>query len=69
MKISDLEKKLEAFRAEHGDIEVLLEIGSTATGGTFDFDYVDFYEAEEGQYPKDWDMPEGFKFVKMSVCI
>ena len=68
MKISDLEKKLEAFRAEHGDIEVMLEVGSTSTGGAFDFDHVEVKECEEGEYPKDWEMPEGFKFVSMGVC-
>lgn len=67
MKISELEKKLDAYRKEHGDIEVLLEIGSTSTGGAFDFDGVMVYECEEGDYPEDWEMPKGFKFVRMSV--
>lgn len=62
MKISELEAKLAAYREAHGDIDVMVASGENVW---------DFYEthevAEAGEYPADWNMPEGFEFIKLSA--
>ena len=67
MKISELEAKLKEWREAHGDLDVLIETGSSSSGGTWSIDLADCHTAEEDEYPDDWDMPEGFTFVRLSV--
>jgi len=67
MKISEMEAKLKAYREENGDLQILVEVGSTSSGGTFSPDMTDCHTAEKDEYPEDWLMPEGFKFVRLSI--
>ena len=64
MKISDLIKQLKKIQKAEGDIEVLMQ------GQRFKTQHaitdVRFRVAEAEEYPKSWNMPEGFKFV--SLC-
>ena len=63
MQISDLIEQLQKLKDDHGDLEVLLQgyddnICSVA-GASFE-------EVEDdNQYPEDWQMPKGFKFVNI----
>ncbi len=67
MKISEMEAKLKAYREESGDLDLLIEVGSTSSGGTFSPDMTDCHTAGKDEYPEDWSMPEGFKFVRLSI--
>lgn len=62
MKINAMIKRLERLRDKHGNLEVFYdgEVGPT--------DIADMYYvvADENEYPVDWDMPEGTKFVLLS---
>jgi hypothetical protein len=62
MTINEVIAKLEAIRAQHGDIEVMFsESDSVIRSMT----YCNSRVAEEGEFPDDWDMPEGFTFVEI----
>lgn len=64
MTITELIKKLEGFRAEHGDLEVLMH--DTYEGTVRDCDEPVVRVAQEDQYPTSWNMPAGFTFVQFS---
>lgn len=64
MTITELIKKLEGFRAEHGDLEVLMR--DTNEGTISDCAEPVVRVAEEDQYPSSWNMPGGFTFVQFS---
>lgn len=55
MKISELIKRLQFLQTQHGDLEVF----DSTFAQVSEFD-VDVSEAEEGQFPSDWDMPNEF---------
>jgi hypothetical protein len=59
MKVLELATELKKIYDLHGDIDVML----TADGDTFAISSVRFKQAEDGEFPKDWNMPEGFKFI------
>jgi hypothetical protein len=62
MTINEMIAKLEAIRAQHGDIEVLFNESDNAIRS---ITYCNSRVAEEGEFPDDWDMPEGFTFVEI----
>lgn len=64
MKISEVIDRLEKIKAENGDIEVMFT-DPNSSGGPFGVTSVSFEVAEEDQYPEEFDMPEGFKFVDL----
>lgn len=57
MKLSKLIEQAQAILAEHGDLDCLGEEDFPICG-------IDMEESE-GQYPKDYQMPEGFKFCRV----
>ena len=63
MKIDQLISKLEAIRAEKGNLEVMFE---DRAGQMLPVDVAQGYTAEEDEFPEDWDMPAGFSFVHLS---
>jgi hypothetical protein len=44
--------------AEHGDLELISD--ECRPINAFEV------EVSDGQYPEDWDMPKGFKFIRVS---
>lgn len=65
MKILELANQLKAIYDGHGDIDVFFtdpnsNQGPFAVGGT------EFRVAEEDEYPEDFNMPEGYKFVELT---
>ena len=62
MTINELIANLEAIRNEHGDIEVLHYADMDQIVG---IDYANVRIAEDGEFPDDWNMPEGFTFVEL----
>jgi hypothetical protein len=63
MKLRSLIKKLENLEQKHGDLDVLLV--AHATDVPCELASVILQVAEEGDYPKEYDMPAGFKFVQL----
>lgn len=64
MKIKELQKKLEVIAAEHGDLDILINVDYRSQQNPSD-PTVEI--AEANQYPADWGMPEGFKFAELFV--
>ena len=62
MKINALIKKLAAIQSKQGNVEVMFEDGN-GDYGPWSISDVKFNVAEEDEFPEDFDMPEGFKFV------
>jgi hypothetical protein len=65
MKISELEAKLARLREEHGDITVMASTDDVMYG--LENCPVEYRIAEEDEYEKDWEMPEGFEFIEIAV--
>jgi hypothetical protein len=65
MKIFELATRLKAIYDEHGDIEVFFRDPNTDQG-PFEVGRVAQRTAEEDEYPEDYNMPEGYKFVELT---
>ena len=63
MKIKQLIAKLEQIQAEHGDIHVMLEMDDDISEVLTAY----FHVAEEDEFPEEYNMPTGFKFVVLST--
>jgi len=63
MTISDLIKQLKKIQKAEGDIDVLMQGHNDCQHA---ITFARFRVAEAEEYPKSWNMPEGFKFV--SLC-
>jgi len=61
MKIKKMIDKLQKIEKEHGDIDVMYQDGDGES--YWSINSANFREAEEDEFPEDWEMPEGFKFV------
>lgn len=61
MKAKDLAAKL----LEHPELDVLFS--DQNEGSVCSVENVRIETAEEDQYPKDWNMPEGYTFWKLSL--
>lgn len=59
MNLSELISKAQALLAEHGDLETLSEDNYSITS-------LEMEVAEKGQYPKSYEMPKGFKFIRIT---
>ena len=61
MKISEIICKLESLKDQHGDIQVMMK--------DYDENYIEVFgvnfEESQGQFHEEWEMPEGFKFIKL----
>jgi len=65
MKIFELAERLKAIYDEHGDIEVFFR-DPNSWQGPFEVGQVTQRTAEEDEYPEDYNMPEGYKFVELT---
>lgn len=63
MMISQLIYQLEKLQMKHGDLDVMFENDS---GEVWDIVLVNHHKVGEDEYPADWNMPEGFAFIKLS---
>lgn len=65
MNITAAIAKLEAIRAEHGDLDILI---TQSDSNVYSLDFINTEVVEnEYSYPKDYNMPKGFKFVCLRV--
>ena len=62
MKISKLVKQLQQIQAQYGDNPVMFQ-DPNSDGGPFEVGAVSYAEAEDGEFPKSFKMPAGFKYV------
>lgn len=65
MKILELANQLKAIYDTHGNIEVMFTDPNN-NNDTYSVGGATTRVAEKGEFPKDWDMPAGFKFVELS---
>lgn len=65
MNVLQLANKLHAIYKEHGNVAVMFTDPNSGEG-PFSVESVDLVVAEEGEYPEDWNMPEGFTFVELN---
>lgn len=56
--IGDLQAKLMLY----GNVDVMIE---DRNGHILQIMKTEFTEAEEGEFPEDWNMPAGFKFISV----
>lgn len=61
MKISALIKKLEKLQEKHGNVDVMAQ--DLNSDSVWSIGSAKFNVAEEDDYPEDWDMPAGYKFI------
>ena len=61
MKISALIKKLEKLQDKYGNIDVMYQDGDGDS--IWPVEHLQFHEAEEDEYPEDWNMKAGYKFI------
>jgi len=66
MKISELKTRLIEIEKEHGDIPVMFP-DPNGRFGPYEACVAKTEIAEKGQYPDDFNMPEGYKFVCLDV--
>ena len=61
MKINALIKKLEKLLDKHGNVDVMFQDGDGDS--VWCLESVQFRVAEEDEFPKEWNMKPGYKFV------
>jgi hypothetical protein len=65
MKILELANKLKAIYDQHGDIEVMFT--NPNEDETFAVELAEFKKVQDdGEFPEEYDMPKGFKFVDLT---
>ena len=64
MKIFELATKLKAIYDEHGDIEVFFT-GPNMDCEPYCVERAEIVIAEEDDFPEDYNMPAGYKFVEL----
>lgn len=62
MRVSTLIERLQKLQEKHGDLPVMFE---TDDHSAWQVSVVSLHVAEENEYPTDWEMPEGFAFIKL----
>lgn len=64
MKINKVIAQLNAIKKQHGNIEVMFQ-SPNSDNGPFAVEKIELEEVEEDEYPEDFNMPAGFKFVSL----
>lgn len=59
-------KRLETLKAEHGGDALMMFREPNGDNDVFAVQDMEYRVAEETEFPEDWDMPEGYKFVLMT---
>ena len=63
MQVSLLIKQLQALQEQHGDIPVMV---GNDDGNVWDCVIATHHVTEEDEFPADWNMPEGFEFIRLT---
>ena len=58
MKLSEQIAKATKLLAEHGDLDILDDL-------MYPIDFMTMEESD-GEYPEEWDLPKGTKFVRLT---
>ena len=64
MKISQMMERLEHIKRIHGDLEVMFSDSEGESVWSAESAEVEMVE-DDNQYPKDWNMPKGFRYVEI----
>lgn len=64
MKISQLMERLAKLQKIHGDIDVMFSDSEGESVWSAESAEVEVVE-DDNQYPKDWNMPKGFRYVEI----
>ena len=64
MKLNKLIQQLEKIKAKHGDIDVMFQ-DPNSNCVPFEVSRVSFNVASEDEFPEDFHMPQGFKYVQL----
>jgi len=64
MKIFEFAQKLKAMYDQHGDIDVLFA-GPNNDQEPYTVNEVELVVVEDGDYPEEYNMPEGFTFLQL----
>jgi hypothetical protein len=64
MKILELANKLKKVYDQHGDIDVMFA-GPNNDQSIYAVEDAVMLEASKDEYPEDWNMPAGYKFVQL----
>lgn len=62
MRVSTLIERLQKLQEKHGDLTVIFENDEHIA---WQVSIASLHVAEENEYPPDWEMPEGFAFIKL----
>jgi hypothetical protein len=60
--VSQLITRLRTLQEQHGDLEVMFQNDDAVT---WDIAVANLHLAERDEFPVEWNMPEGFKFIKL----
>jgi hypothetical protein len=63
MKVSQLIAQLQALQEQHVDLEVMFQNDDAVT---WEIMVATTHLAREDEFPKEWNMPKGFEFIKLS---
>ncbi len=63
MLISQLIERLQTLKEQRGELEVMFE---NDDGVTWEIRVASAHLAEQDEFPPEWNMPEGFEFIKLS---
>ncbi len=62
MQVSELIERLQTLKEQHGDLEVMFQNDDAVT---WEIMVATTQLAREDEFPKEWNMPKGFKFIKL----
>jgi hypothetical protein len=63
MQVSELIERLQTLKEQHGDVPVMV---GNDDGDVWDCIIATHYVTEQDEFPSNWNMPEGFEFIKLS---
>ena len=64
MKIAKLIQDLEKIQKKYGNVDVMSSIDNN-DDGIYPVNSASFRVAKKNEFPEDWNMPKGFKFVEI----
>lgn len=63
MLISQLIYQLEKLQEKHGDLDVMFQ---NDEGDVWNVTLALHHKVEEDEFPTNWNMPEGYEFIKLT---
>lgn len=65
MNIDQMVKALKVLRAQHGNVDVFFQ-DPNSSGGPYLVTALQVHTAKPKEFPKDWNMPAGYKYALQS---